>query len=616
MRRTGVVVSACGCMLALGVAWAADEPAPSFQGDWRSSLGVVHLDQKGETVTGTCGPGDRFLIKGTAKGKLLELEFEGRNGKGDGRFTLDDAGFAFTGGFRFRGGQQGPWNGWRPDPKARGDKLGNFAGLWLTDSGLMELSQEGAKVHGRYASRGNSTIDGQATGRQLKYRFKNFREGQGWFDLTADGKSLIGAANTDGFPGWFGWRGRPAPEYVRHAQLVPGKIVSGSTSSLLTYAVRAPEGYQAGSPKKWPTVLILHGSNMDGQSYVATIASAWPDIARDFILLGIDGEIPTSLGERRSFSYTYVNYMGRSKYSGYPGTDRESPALVSEAMTELKTVYPISQYFVGGHSQGGFLTYVLLMNFPDLMAGAFPISSTVMIQCEPDVFADPALRLAQRKVPLAIVHGKNDLLVAFSAGQYAATLFGEANWPAFRFFTHDSAGHMFALLPVGPAIRWLEVLSSEDPAALLEFAARRLKAAGYRDTIVALRRLSALKLDESQRARTEDLKRAIEAKAAPDVAKYLPLVRAAKPSDTSWIDGFLAFRDDFEFAGPARELMTAFSELRAKHEAPARAAFDAARPLFHSGKSDEGFKKYQEIVDSYYASPLYRVVKRSLEERK
>ena len=101
----------------------------------------------------------------------------------------------------------------------------------------------------------------------------------------------------------------------------------------------------------------------------------WPDIARDYILLGINGETPSSLGTEPQFNYTYVNYMGHSTYKGFPGTDRESPALVSEAMAELKGVYPISHYFVGGHSQGGFLTYSLLMNFPETMAGAFPISS-------------------------------------------------------------------------------------------------------------------------------------------------------------------------------------------------------------------------------------------------
>ena len=125
----------------------------------------------------------------------------------------------------------------------------------------------------------------------------------------------------------------------------------------------------------------------------------------------------------------------------------------------------------GGHSQGGFLTYSLLMNSPTLIAGAFPISCGVIFQCEPEAYSDEPLRKAQRSVPLAIVHGRNDPLVDFDGGRYAATLFGESGWPALHFFTSDTAGHMFARLPVGEAIRWLESLASDDPDVLLGFAA-------------------------------------------------------------------------------------------------------------------------------------------------
>ncbi|HKI17735.1 MAG TPA: hypothetical protein VKA15_07630, partial [Isosphaeraceae bacterium] len=376
---------------ALTAVATTDESSNPFQGEWRTTIGVVSLEQKGEAVTGSYGPRGRFLIKGTAKGNILTFEYEEGQAKGDARFMLDASGNTFTGTFQVRNGRRGLWNGWRPDPRAPGDRPASFAGLWLTDLGLAELAQDGAKVQGRYAARGNSTIEGKATGRRLDFRSKSFRGGQGWFDIAADGKSFAGASNTDGFPNWFGWQGRKAPEFTRHTPLEPGKIVDGSTQSLLTYAVRAPQDFQPGSSRKWPTVLILHGSNMNSRSYVGTIAAAWPDIARDFVLLGINGETPSSLGDQPQFNYTYVNYVGRSTFKGFPGTDRESPALVSEAMAELKEVYPISHYLVGGHSQGGFLTYSLLMNFPESLAGAFPISCGVIFQCEPGAYADPAL---------------------------------------------------------------------------------------------------------------------------------------------------------------------------------------------------------------------------------
>ena len=155
--------------------------------------------------------------------------------------------------------------------------------------------------------------------------------------------------------------------------------------------------------------------------------------------------------------FTYVDFVGKSTYQGFPGTDRESPALVSEALAELRETYPIDYYFVGGHSQGGFLTYSLLMNYPEQIAGAFPISAGVIFQCEPKAYTDENLKAAQRAVPLAIIHSRHDPLVDFRMGDYAAKQFQAAGWKSFRFFADDSpAGHQFGLLPVDQAIRWLE----------------------------------------------------------------------------------------------------------------------------------------------------------------
>jgi predicted esterase len=609
----------CKSAALTGIAWsmvvasvaAADG---QFQGEWQTTIGIVKLEQNGNAVTGSYGPNGRFPLKGSVKGDVLTFEYEEGTAKGTGEYTLDASGNAFEGKFQIRGGRSGQWNGWRPDLRAKSDKAFSLNGLWLTDLGLMELDETGGNVKGRVALRGGSTLDGKSAGRQLDFRFQTLRGGHGWFDFAADGKTFAGAANTDGFAQWFGWKGRRAQEYVRHVPLSAGKLADGSTKSLLTYTVRTPEGYQSGSSKTWPAIVILHGSNMNGRAYVAALAAAWPDIARDYILLGINGETPSSLGDEPQFNYTYVNYVGRSTYQGFPGTDRESPALVSEAMAELKGVYPISDYFVGGHSQGGFLTYSLLMNFPDSIAGAFPISCGVIFQCEPEAYADADVKKAQRKVPLAIIHGKNDPVVGFAGGQYSATLFGDADWPAFRFFADESGAHMFARLPVGPAIRWLEAQASKDPVVLLDFAKIRLGEGGYRDAIAALRRARELKLDAGHKQRADELARTISAKAAPDAAKYLDSIRTAK--DGKWIDGFLAYRDEFEFADDASKVMAAFAELRERQAGPAKAAFGEARQLFNQGKQEEGYAKYQTIVQSYYASPLYRNAKRWLDERK
>src|SRR5262249_29423777 len=143
--------------------------------------------------------------------------------------------------FQASNGNRGIWNGWRPDPAASRGEAATFSGLWLTDLGLMELTQEGSKVKGRYALRGTSSLNGEIKGRHLEFQINALRTGPGWFDLDEKGTNLTGAGGTDGMAAWYGWNGRKAPEFIRHVTLAAGKIVQGSTSNLLTYAIRAPE---------------------------------------------------------------------------------------------------------------------------------------------------------------------------------------------------------------------------------------------------------------------------------------------------------------------------------------------------------------------------------------
>lgn len=595
----------------------ADEPGP-FTGEWKTSLGPVVLDPQKDgdpKVTGKL-VAYNIPVEGKIDGRNVSLSYDEGQTHVDATWTIEPSGLAFRGTFKASNGNRGTWNGWRPDPAAAQGEPADFAGLWLTDLGLMELAGDGpGKVRGRYAFRGTSSLEGEVRGRHLDFRVKAFRTGPGWFDLDEQGEALAGAGGTDGVPAWYGWKGRRAPEYARHAPLVAGKAVDGSTWGLLTYTVRAPEGYQPEDGKTWPAVLVLHGSNMNGRAYVETIAAAWPDIARDYILLGINGETPSNLkADSTAFNYTYVNYVGRSTFKGFPGTDRESPALVREAMDALMRIYPIRHYFVGGHSQGGFLAYSLLMNSPEAIAGAFPVSAGLIFQCEPSAYDDAQLMAAQRRVPLAIVHGKNDPLVPYDGATYAHGLFADAGWPAVRLFADDQAAHMFARLPVGPAIRWLEALASDDPKNLLDLAERRLGESAPRDAIAALQRARALDLDAKSRERLDALAAAIADRARPQAEAHLAAIRAN--TDGAWVDDFLKFRDDYAFADAAAEAMTAYDALRAAQDPPARKLIGEARAAFNRGDRDAGYARAREVVDKYYASSSYRLAKRWLAERR
>ena len=607
-----------GPSLLLAAVASAHADEPTFPGEWRTSLGVATFKMEGDTLVATFANPQISPVKGALKAKTATLEYREGPKRGDATLTLDDSGRSFSGWYQYGEGERSyprtPWNGWRPDPEAARGETGRFDGLWLTTSGLMELEQVGDKVTGHYARYGPVKIDGNISGRRLDFHTTWLRNSKGWFDLSKDGEKIEGAAVADGTNAWYGWQGRRATEFRRHAPLAAGKIVDGSTKNLLTYCVRAPDGYKEGDAKRWPTLVVLHGSNMNARDYVATLASAWPDIARDYLILGINGEVPSDFRDQPRFNFSYVNYMGRSTYKGFPATDRESPGLISEALDELRKAYPVGRYFVGGHSQGGWLTYSLLMNFPEKIAGAFPISCGLMFQCEPDAYKDEALRAAQRLVPLAIVHGRNDPVQDFAMSRYAAGSFGESNWPGLRLFSSETAAHMFARLPVGEAIRWLEALASDDPEVLIAFAEKQAEAGKYRDAIAALRNAKGLKKTDAQKQRADHLRTLIEAKAKAGADEFLPRIR--KNADGSWVDRFLAYRDEFEFADVAREVMDAFESLRKTHEPLAQKAFGEARAAFQKGKPDQGYAKYQEIVDKDYASSSYRNIKEQLKSRK
>jgi predicted esterase len=615
MRRA---IRVLGLILLGAVPSAARADGPGLQGEWKTSLGTVTFKPEGDNLTATFANPQTPAVKGALKGKTATLTYREGDKRGDASVTLDDSGRSFTGWYQYGEGQRNfprrSWNGWRPDPEASRGETGRFDGLWLTTSGLMEIEQDGDKVKGRWARYGPVKLDGTIAGRRLDYRYYWLRNGKGWFDLGQDGKTLEGAAADDGTDSWYERRGRRASEFPRHAPLAAGKIVEGSTKNLLTYSVRAPEGYKEGDPKRWPSIVIFHGSNMNGKAYVASIASAWPDIAKDYLIIGINGETPSELGDEPRFNFSYVNYMGRSTYGGFPGTDRESPGLIGEALDELRSAYPVGRYFVGGHSQGGWLAYCLLMNFPEKIAGAFPISCGLMFQCEPEAYKDEALRAAQRLVPLAIVHGKNDPVQDFSMSRYAAGQFGEHGWPGLRLFASETAAHMFMRLPVSEAIRWLEAMASDDPEVLVAFAEKQDGAGRPRDAIAALRNLKGLKQTDAQKLRADRLRAAIDAKAKTKSDEFMPRIKAN--ADRSWIDDFLAFRDEYEFADGARPAMEAFEALRRQQEPGAQEAFQEANVLFRQGKRDDGFAKYREIVEKYYAASRYRNVKEQLAARK
>ncbi len=613
MRPFLVAVAILG-LATFGARVGADEKPVDVAGSWWTSFGMVELKVGKDGITGTYGTAGQYRMEGTIAGKTLKMRLH-EDGPAEGQATLvcDESGTVFQGTYEWPNGNRGEWNGVRQDKKGEDGPPTSFAGTWLTGRGPCEFVQNGAKVEGKYPFRGPVQVTGDVKGRRLTltWRGPTFT-GSGWIEMAKDRKSWAGVTKTDGQPGFWPFFGKPLAGYSHKAKPKPGAIVDGLTSNGLAYHVLVPETWAPGKPT--PCILVLHGSNMTSKAYVNTIAQAWPDLAKRFAILGIDGEtcVESSKPDAPMCNYTYVDFVGKSTFKGFPGTDRESPALVAEAIPGLQKDLSLGKILVGGHSQGGFLAYSLAMNYPALFAGAFPVSCGLIFQAEPSAYEDEAVRAAQRRLPFAIVHARNDDVVSFSMGDYAHQAFLAQGFPALRLFDHPTAAHMFAVLPVRDAILWLDALSSDDPATLAAFADERAAAGAWRDVAAAVVRGKALAKGAAP-GRLAALESRLDEQAKAKAAEFAAAIE--KNADRSWIDGFLAYREQFEFAGAAKPAMDAFARLRAKHQPEADAREKAGQEAMRSGDEAGGWAAYQEIVDRWYASSWYPVVKRWIAER-
>jgi len=577
--------------------------AEDWSGEWVTDLGRMQLEQKGGSVEGTYGDGGR--VEGDARGDELKVRWTNGGQSGSAKLELAGGGGSFSGEWTGAGGG-GKWRGWRKDPDAESAPTADFSGTWVSSLGNLVLEQNGRSVEGTWGNEGWASIEGEVTGRRMQMRWKRIQwSGDAWFEMTAEGGRFFGLTDETPPVKWLGLR---VAEFVPDAAPKAGEIVSGLSENHIFYFLRAPDGWRKG--KKADAVVLLHGSNWTTKGMVWVTAQNWPELAKECFIIGIQGQdwADWSDADDLRHNYTYVNWMGRSTYQGYPNTDRESPYLVKQVIEELTEECNLERIFLGGHSQGGFLSYILYMHHPELFAGVFPIAGGLVIQAEPDVFEDEKLLAAQRATPLAIVHGTEDQLVPFSTGEYIHERFLASGFPMLRFFAPD-LGHGYDFLPVGEAVAWLSALSTDDSKELALFAQDAADEDRWRDVGAALARAEAIRAQPKLKA----VMKKLDAAAAKDAERFQELI--AKDADGSWIDEFLDWRDQFEFAPAAAGTMKAFYRLRDEHDEPAEKLIGEARAAFQRGNREVGWASYEKVVREYYAARRYRNVKKWLADR-
>jgi len=597
MRSTWIVI-----LFLAGTLTAAEDAGP-WDGEWVTDLGKMVLTQQGGKVRGEYGQGG--TLEGKVKGRKLAVSWRRGRGNGTGSFELEKDGAAFKGSWQAPGGG-GNWRGWKKDPDAEEGKPADFSGTWLSSLGTMVLTQKGNRVEGTYGSQGWSTVKGTVKGRRLSLEWHRIQwSGPAWIELTPAGDRFFGLTDKETAK----WLGVKLEGFTPDVEPKAEEIVKGLSINQMCYYLRAPKGWRKG--KKTDAVVLLHGSNWTTAGMIAVTPRNWPDIGHRFMLIGIQGEswADWSNPDDLRHNYTYVNWCGRSTLKGYPYTDRESPFLVHQLVTDLSEKLELDRIFVVGHSQGGFLAYYLYLHYPETFAGVAPMSCGLTVQCEPDAFEDEDLLADQRATPLVMVHGTRDSQWGTKTGDYNWNRFAAHGFPMMTYL-RPKAPHAYDFLPVGDAVEWMDVMSTRNVEELVAFARERAKAKAWRDVAAALVRADQLK----SRRKLAAVEEKLDAAAAKKAERFLESIQ--KNRNPKWALPFIEWRDQFEFAPAAKKAMAAYRKLQKKQDKAANALITEARQAFRNGDQATGWAKYQEILDRYPACRKYLIVKGWVDDRK
>ena len=146
------------------------------------------------------------------------------------------------------------------------------------------------------------------------------------------------------------------------------------------YRFYIPNNYDA--KKKWPLVVALHGMGGDENSFFS----------------GYDNGAIRRVAEDRG--YIVVCPKGRGPYSMYLASAERD---VIDVINEMKRDFSIDgdRVYLMGHSMGGYGSWSIAVNNPDLFAAICPIAGGGT------PFSRPKLK-AIAQVPWVVVHGDND----------------------------------------------------------------------------------------------------------------------------------------------------------------------------------------------------------------
>ena len=171
----------------------------TYAGRWITTYGPMELHQDGSAIRGTYWfQGIACAIEGKVQNGRFTFRYKDPSGAGQGWFESPSYG-QIRGQYFLDGTKHwADWTGHR-----------EWDGIWDTSFGRVRLVQEEGRIHGCYESVGPARIEGRLDGKRFVFRyFEPKVQGDGWFELTADGSAFDGSWRPDGATAWGAWQGQ------------------------------------------------------------------------------------------------------------------------------------------------------------------------------------------------------------------------------------------------------------------------------------------------------------------------------------------------------------------------------------------------------------------------
>jgi len=354
------------------------------------------------------------------------------------------------------------------------------------------------------------------------------------------------------------------PEVASPAAVKPGSTgLLKAGGSGMRYFLRVPRRYDAKTGAR--LIVFLHGSNMNGLEYLRSFeAKKW---CEDDILCCPNGEKGSDPFGANNFGF-------------------DSAPNVAAVTEDVQKAFKTTITYVGGHSQGAFLTYSVILNYPDLYRGAFPLAGDCWMQNEPNLWEDkPDVMQKQRDIAIAVIHGREDPVVSFSQGEHAYDCFRAMGWTKLRFFAPQKLGHQFMLSPVEEALEWLDAMNGRSERKTTTLAAKWAREGEWGWVWHA---------SAAARSGAPAMQKAAEAAAA----KAIPAITAAmKGQPADWVPQWLEFRRIHGETAAARPLVAEYSAQREAQRVAATGLFNESQTYFRAGKKEDAYKALEKLRD-------------------